>query len=145
MNLYLIIFHNIFEMASTLEICESVGNEDLPITHVCVNKKRKGAPNRLLNMDAFRGLIEPELKECSRCLGKNRFLSDGDTIGIDIGVIITCLDCDLTDRGLRRKIANERLKLKGYADTTPEEKVKRTRQVKKILHLTTKVSCVRKL
>ena len=61
----------------------------------------KHAPNRILNYDALKELIEPELTICPICKCSNRKLVEGGINGLSRDMRIQCESCLLKDLSLQ--------------------------------------------
>ena len=55
------------------------------------------APNRLLNWNKVKKLVEPQLKTCPVCKQFNRELKDEFVYGLELNVVINCKTYTKTD------------------------------------------------
>ena len=122
-----------------IKLSEPIQDEDRSFNEV-INREeaRAKAPNRLVDFVELKASVEPELTMCSRC-GGDRVLCDDDSKGIEMGMVVKCIDCDVKNRGLRKKLKN----MKARMDVVTTKSVKDIYR-KKIKYLESKVTKVRK-
>ena len=88
-------------MNETVNLCSEIESEASPpppklnTTH---------APNRLINLEGIKEIVEPQLIPCPVCSNDKRTVSDGTMNGFKHNLVIECERCNKVDTCLRREI-----------------------------------------
>ena len=103
-------------MNESVNLCSEIESEASPPPP---NLKRNHAPNRLINLEGIKEIVEPQLTPCPVCYNENRTVADGTKTGFKHNLVIECETCNKMDTTLRRKIT--RLKRLRMEDQSRKE------------------------
>ena len=88
-------------MNESVNLCSEIESEASPPPP---NLKRTHAPNRLINLEGIKEIVEPQLIPCPVCSNDKRTVTDGTMNGFKHNLVIECERCNKVDTSLRREI-----------------------------------------
>ena len=77
---------------------------DVTPTEETRKETQKSAPNRLLNIKKMKKVIDSNLTVCPICETNGRELCDGDSIGLQMEVLVRCTGCARVEEKLKKEM-----------------------------------------